>query len=149
VAKKSRQEIDDERALGWVDPDEDPDVRKAPPDVPQTFGKLEKLETESKADELGVSPSVSDGIKRLLVKYDISPLKLMIETMADKDASKSAKMAAAQAAFPYIHGKPAPAAPKQSAVATGVMEVPIAQSMEQWMGIAGPSQAQLKETVRQ
>lgn len=62
------------------------------------------------------------------------------------------RVEAAKAAAPYYAAKQAPTKigggkDKDPSKQAGVMEVPLASSMEQWAGIAGPAQAKLKKDV--
>jgi hypothetical protein len=100
---------------------------------------------------LGIDPdAVSDAIRQLATKFKRGPLQILWEVADNDQSSASARAAAAMAIMPYLVGKPAPMpTKKQGAVPSGVMELPIASSMEEWMGIASTSQAALKTRVRE
>lgn len=118
--------------------------------IPAT-GKVIDQQRRAHCEKLGVDPdAISDAMRQLLKGYARGPIGVLMDVINDPGASKSAKAAAAQAILPYLHGKPQPvkaAAPKGQA--SGVMEVPIAASMEQWVGVASASQAELKRVVRE
>ena len=57
------------------------------------------------ADSLGISPKVSDGLRKLMLRYDKSPISRLLETMHDRDAPEDAKDKAAEKLLPYLHSK--------------------------------------------
>lgn len=57
------------------------------------------------AESLGISDKVSDGIRTLLMRYDTSPIKRLLDTMHDRDAPEDAKDRAAEKLLPYLHSK--------------------------------------------
>jgi len=99
---------------------------------------------------LGIDPdSVSDAVRQLSRKFKRGPLEILWQLADDETASRSARASAAMAILPYLQGKPKEVKEPLKSQTPGVMEVPIAQSMEEWMSIAGPSQATLKARVRE
>ena len=102
------------------------------------------------ARSLGIDPdSVSDAILELMRTKTKSPLGYLLEVVCDEQASKTQRGMAAQAALPYVHGRPKEVKKDAPGATPSVMEVPMAQSMEEWESIAGPSQQNLKAAVRQ
>lgn len=115
-------------------------------------GSLSKADYQEGRDActaMGIDPdAVSDAIRQLAKKFKRGPLELLWSVADNDEASSTARAAAAQAILPYLHGKPGQMKAAPPGKATGVMVVPMAQSMEEWMGIAASSQAALKESVR-
>lgn len=112
--------------------------------------KAAYLEGRAHCIKLGIDPdSISDALRQLARKFKRGPLEILWRLADDDSAGKSARASAAMAILPYLHGKPKEAKAAPPGQASGVMEVPIAQSMEEWMTIARASQASLKASVRE
>lgn len=65
------------------------------------FSALAKQHAES----LGISPKASDGLRKLLMRYDKSPIKQLLDTMHDRDAPIDEQNKAAEKLLPYLHSK--------------------------------------------
>lgn len=122
------------------------------PDVPVSRGARarEFRAAREHCASLGIDPdSVSDAVRQLSRKFKRGPLEILWQLADDETASRSARASAAMAILPYLQGKPKEVKESLKGQTSKVMEVPIAQSMEEWMSIAGPSQAALKARVRE
>lgn len=115
-------------------------------------GKFARDAAREHCTSLGIDPdSVSDAVRQLSKKFKRGPLELLWQIADDESASKSARSAAAQAIMPYLQGKLAPVKGPEAKgpQTTGVMEVPMVASMEEWSSVASASQDALKKSVRE
>lgn len=83
--------------------DEDRDVRRS-----RTWagkGRREFIEAKQHAEELGLSPKVSDGVRQLMTRYRTSPLKHMLDVLNDPGRSNAEKGWASKELLPYLHSK--------------------------------------------
>lgn len=83
--------------------DEDRDVRRS-----RTWagkGRRDFLIAKQHAEELGLSPKVSDGVRQLMTRYKVSPLKHMLDVLNDPGRSNAEKGWASKELLPYLHSK--------------------------------------------
>lgn len=99
---------------------------------------------------MGLLDNPKLALQNIVKNYKLMPLDVLLTVINDPKIGHTTRIMAAQAAAPYIHRKlaPMPAAPAETA-STGVMEVPLVASMEEWADIAGPAQAALIEKARE
>lgn len=57
------------------------------------------------AEDLGLSPKVSDGVRRMMMRYGTSPLKHILDRLNDPGVGEATKNWAAEKALPYLHAK--------------------------------------------
>lgn len=81
-------------------------------------------------------------------QYKTTPLDYMLQVINDPKASPSSKLLAAQAAAPYVHPKKPQLKTTPAPGGSGVMEVPVATSLESWAQLAQEQQADLLKKVR-
>lgn len=90
-----------------------------------------------------------EDVAKALAKFKITPLQYLLKIINDDKVGHSMRIVAAQAAAPYVHPKMPQAKPDDAGLrGSGVIEVPVAQSMEEWASTAGPAQAELMKNAR-
>lgn len=147
MARKTQQQLDDE-ALGYGIP-EDPDVDKIPPGMRTTIS--DAAVARAHCADLGIDPdSVSDAVRQLSKKFSRGPLEILwaVADAPDGAVSASARAAAAQSIMPYLQSRPKEVKEAPKGAASGVMEIPLASSMEEWTQASTVSQAKLMADVR-
>lgn len=83
--------------------DSDDDVKRS-----QTWrgkGRADFNTAKLHAEELGLSDKVSDATRRMMTRYRTSPLKFMMDALADPGRAQTDKAWAAEKLLPYLHSK--------------------------------------------
>lgn len=120
-----------------------------PPKPQLTPAQIKHREEIAHAEAIGIDPdAVSNAVIKLMAGYQLSPLAYLLSVLNDPQATKAQKTTAATAALPYVNSKPQKKV-QVTGITSGVMEVPMVASMEEWQKLAAASQAQLKASVRE